>query len=128
MWCMSPKGTINQINIEIQTVYGRRYSPLGFTSPKGTLNQIDIWKRTFYGQRCSPLEFISPKGTLHRTDIEIRTIYGQRSGPHKFISAFLIWCLNPQAMLLTGILKCPYMGSAILLKEGFFCCWDKLEG
>ena len=34
-----------------RTVYRRISSPFGLISPKGTLNQIDIEKRTVYGQR-----------------------------------------------------------------------------
>ena len=47
---------------------GQRLSPLAFISPKGTLNPIDIEIRTIYDQRCGPIVFISHIWTLNRID------------------------------------------------------------
>ena len=64
-----------------QNIYGQISSPFGLISPKGTLNAINIEIRTIYGQRSDVFWFKSPKGTLNPIDIEIRTVYGQRSRP-----------------------------------------------
>ena len=39
------------IDLEMEAIQGQRLSPLAFISPKGTLNTIDIEIRTIYDQR-----------------------------------------------------------------------------
>ena len=46
-------------DIEMEAIQGQRSSPLAFISPKGTLNPIDVEIRTFYGPRCGLIVFIS---------------------------------------------------------------------